>query len=219
MGTPQKTTESGKIFEDYRSKIEEFFQKTLERLNLTVPQLEAQTKQELQNSLAIVEDAIHNPSAFGILKISMTAKGSIVMVQSKSEHHFEVGILPLLLERKNVIIKRLASLGGDLAQTERTLHEEEVGRLKGRIRKLDLSWRIFLGIILWSLALLFILQFPSFISWTWWTTHSKVVPLTVLAVIAATGLVWALLETSKNRRWFAIGSIIIAAVVAGITLI
>ena len=218
MGHETKTSQSINLPEKINAQMEPFFKGTLERLHLTKPQIESQSKEELENSLATVEDAIRNSSSFGALKVSMSASGAAFIVQSKSEHHFEVGILPLLLESKNLIVKRLAGFDADLAQIERKMHEQAVAAMKQSIARLDLFCRLLIGFILWLTCLLVIVKLPTKLNWTWFTGHQNSVGLSCLAVVIATGLIWCLLEKSKNRRWFALGSIVIAALIGGITI-
>jgi len=87
------------------------FEPQLARLGLSVEQIEGQTLEELNESLVKVNDAIAHPEAFGTLKISAAAGGGFVI--AKTEAHFEIGILPMLLERKSLILSRIKSLVGE----------------------------------------------------------------------------------------------------------
>jgi len=219
MGHETKTSQSINLPEKVNAQMEPFFQETLNRLHLTKAQIENQSKEELENSLSTVEDAIRNSSSFGVLKVSMSASGAAFIVQSKSEHHFEVEILPLLLESKNLIFKKLAGFGADIVQTEQAMHEHKVAAMKQSIARLDLLCRFLIGFILWLTSLFSIIKLPTKFNWTWFTSHQNVVGLSILSVVIATGLIWCLLEKSRNRRWFALGSIVIAAFIGGITII
>ncbi|WP_446011893.1 hypothetical protein [Candidatus Electrothrix sp.] len=216
MGHEKKTCH---LSEEVNAQMEPFFKETLNRLNLTKTQIQKQSKEELKNSLSTIEDAIRNSSSFGVLKVSMSASAAAYIVQSRSEHHFEVGILPLLLESKNLILKRLAGFGADIVQTERAMHEQKVAAMKQSIARLDLFCRLLIGFILWLTFLFSIIKLPAKFNWTWFTGHQNVVGLSSLSVVIATGLIWCLLEKSKNRRWFALGSIVIAALIGGITIL
>ena len=218
MGHKMKTGPSINLPEKVNAQMEPFFKEALKRLHLTKAQIENQSKEELENSLSTVEDAIRNSSSFGVLKVSMSASGAAIIVQSKSEHHFEVGILPLLLESKNLILKRLADFGADIVQTERAMYEQTVAAMRQSITRLDLFCRLLIGFILWLTCLFSIIKLPTKFNWTWFTGHQNVVGLSSLSVVIATGLIWCLLEKSRNRRWFALGSIVIAALIGGITI-
>jgi hypothetical protein len=69
----------------------------LKRLGLSVEQIEKQTLGELEQSLTKINDGIADPETFGPLKLG----------------NIELGILPLLLERKSLILSRIKSLVGE----------------------------------------------------------------------------------------------------------
>jgi hypothetical protein len=91
--------------------VRQHFEPQLARLGLSAEQIESQNLDELNESLVKVNDAIAHPQAFGTLKISIGAKGNFLI--SRQEAHFEVGILPMLLERKGLILSRIKSLAGE----------------------------------------------------------------------------------------------------------
>jgi hypothetical protein len=95
----------------------------------------------------------------------LTATGTAIIVKSKSEHIFEVGVLPLLLESKTIILSRLAEFGGDLAQTERELHERKVQDLQKLITASDIRWRVLTGLLLGIISFLLILGRPEVLGW------------------------------------------------------
>jgi len=88
-----------------------FFEPQLAMLDLTVEQIKHQTLEELEQSLERVNASLANPTSFGILKINMTSEG--IAVLTRSEAHLEIGILPILLERKKLILDRIKSLKGN----------------------------------------------------------------------------------------------------------
>ncbi|MCX5260394.1 hypothetical protein OOK27_40685 [Streptomyces canus] len=90
-----------------------YFESSLKKMKLTVPQIEEQSLDQLEASLATVNDAIQNSGSFPVMKIELTAKsGGVVAVlaDSTSRAHIEVGILPILLERKSLILERISLL-------------------------------------------------------------------------------------------------------------
>ncbi|MEU9780745.1 hypothetical protein AB0H92_07150 [Streptomyces phaeochromogenes] len=86
---------------------EQFFAPTLKKLKLTVEQIEKQSLTELQASLDTVNEAISYPASFGVMRVMLTADVGVVITKAKSEAHMEVGILPVLLERKALILERI----------------------------------------------------------------------------------------------------------------
>jgi hypothetical protein len=96
------------------------FEPQLERLGLSVEQIETQNLDELNESLAKVNDAISHPENFGTLKLMFTGQASVILT-ARQEAHIEIGILPLLLERKSLILNRIKSLVGERRIT--SLHD------------------------------------------------------------------------------------------------
>lgn len=99
-----------------------FFEIQLARLNLSQDQVAEQSLEELRDSLAAVNDAIAHPEGFGVLKIKLTASAGVVIVTSDTESHVELGILPLLLERRNDIRDRIRGL--ELRQEVERIEEQ-----------------------------------------------------------------------------------------------
>jgi hypothetical protein len=95
---------------DYDRLARDFFEPQLRRLGLADDQIGAQDLAQLEASLEKVNDAIANPDAFGKLQIAFTAQGHVFIAQANTEHHLELGILPLLLERKGQILDRIKVL-------------------------------------------------------------------------------------------------------------
>ncbi|WP_409055848.1 hypothetical protein [Streptomyces sp. SYP-A7185] len=89
---------------------ERMFEPKLEKLGLTRAKIEAQNLEELQATLVTVNHAIDHPESFGVLKLKMTANMGAVIVRNEAEAHIEVGVLPILLERKALILERITAL-------------------------------------------------------------------------------------------------------------
>jgi len=82
-----------------------FFEPQLIALGLSKDQIGSQTAEELKQSLERVNDAIQNPNSFGKLRLRMTAEAGWVIAKADSDSNVEeVNILPLLLERKKLIL-------------------------------------------------------------------------------------------------------------------
>lgn len=108
-------------YDRFRQQTEEFFNAQLERIGLSTSQIAEQQIPELEDSLVRVDDALRAPESFGVLKLSMSASGAAFIVKSNTESIVEIGIVPLLLERKKVIIDRLRNLRSK--RTIKTLEE------------------------------------------------------------------------------------------------
>ncbi|MEW2574982.1 hypothetical protein [Streptomyces syringium] len=102
----------------------EFFEPALKKLGLTVEQIERQSLDQLQVSLETVNDALLHPDSFGVMKVKAHAEAGLVLTPARSEAHFEIGIAPLLLERKRLILGRIKDLQ-PAAQFERFRAEVE----------------------------------------------------------------------------------------------
>jgi hypothetical protein len=92
---------------------EAVFGEQLAALGLGVGQIETQGIDELQASLERVNDAIGHPEAFGSYGVAFTAKAgtvSAVLAGSNTDATVTVGVLPLLLQRKKLILERIATL-------------------------------------------------------------------------------------------------------------
>ncbi|HEX6477600.1 MAG TPA: hypothetical protein VF043_02055 [Ktedonobacteraceae bacterium] len=92
-----------------------FYEPQLIALGLGIQELERQTLEELEISLNTVNDAIKDPSAFGKLRFafSVSTGRAIIRPSSADDSQFEVSILPLLLERRKLILERSKELRGD----------------------------------------------------------------------------------------------------------
>jgi hypothetical protein len=92
----------------------EYFESLLEDLGLSRSTLEQQPIEELQESLVRVDDALRSAEFFGVVRLKITASAGAIIASNQSEAHFEVGIAPLLLERKKLITDRLRQLRGGI---------------------------------------------------------------------------------------------------------
>ena len=90
-----------------------FFEPQLRQLDLGRDQIEKQALEELRQSLERANDALKNPEQFGVLRIALSASGVPFIAKSTTEALITVGILPILLERKQLILDRIRLLEGD----------------------------------------------------------------------------------------------------------
>lgn len=79
-------------------------------LGLTAPQIQGQTLEQLHDSLERVNRFIDDPSGLGSFSIKISSEAGAVIVLNKSESHFQVNAVPLLLERKKLILDRIREL-------------------------------------------------------------------------------------------------------------
>jgi hypothetical protein len=98
------------------------FEPQLIRLELGKEQIESQTLSELEQSLERVNDALLHPDSFGVLRLKFSAQAGLIVALSGSEANYEVNILPILLERKKLILDRIRQLKGE--QKIDDLHDE-----------------------------------------------------------------------------------------------
>lgn len=86
-----------------------YFDTILKPLGLTENQILEKDLPELKKSLTYINDLIDKHQSFPSIKLKMTSSARIVITTASQEAHFEIGILPVLLERKKLIIERLRS--------------------------------------------------------------------------------------------------------------
>jgi uncharacterized protein Smg (DUF494 family) len=89
-----------------------YFEPQLESIGLSAEKIERQTLEELEASLSNVNDAIQHPESFGSLSLSFqVSQGKLLPVLATApEGQINIGILPILLERKSMILRRIGIL-------------------------------------------------------------------------------------------------------------
>ena len=145
-GTPIRTHS----YEQFKEEASSFLEAQMETLGLSQKQIEKQSITQLEDSLERVNDALRAPDSFGVLRLRVTASSGIAFLASNAETHIELGVVPLLLERKRTIVERLRQLRAkrkvktlrDLIATisdqelrERLLTELEAARQKATSNK------------------------------------------------------------------------------------
>ncbi|MEN3327745.1 MAG: hypothetical protein V7638_2552 [Acidobacteriota bacterium] len=98
------------VYERFRQQARSFFDAQLERLGLSEKQIKQQDVTALEDSLVRIDDALRSPESFGLLRVSITSNATVVLLKSNSEAHLQIGVVPILLERKALVIERLRSL-------------------------------------------------------------------------------------------------------------
>lgn len=97
-------------YDRLKEEAQRFFDSQLERLGLSEVQIKEQDISSLEDSLIRIEDALRNPESFGVLSLSMTQNAAVMIVTANTEAHIQIGVVPILLERKRMVIERLRVL-------------------------------------------------------------------------------------------------------------
>jgi hypothetical protein len=108
----QPATSSDRFYEAARA----YFEPQLARLNLSEEQIDQQTLDQLGDSLNKINELISHPDSLGSFRLSIPA--AKFWVVSTAEGHAEVGALPMLLERKSQILRRISTLRQELGLAE-----------------------------------------------------------------------------------------------------
>jgi hypothetical protein len=93
---------------DVDRQLHEWFEPRLRKIGLGADQIAEQDLPQLKTSLEKVNDAIAHPDSFGKFSVTFSTNGPVVV--ARTDGHIELGILPLLLERKGQILERIAAL-------------------------------------------------------------------------------------------------------------
>jgi hypothetical protein len=109
-------------FQEQLEKSKSQFESQLIRLELGKEQIESQTLPELEQSLERINDALKNPDSFGTVRLKLVADIGFVVAKTGAEANYEIGVVPILLERKKLIIDRIRQLRGE--QKIETLNDE-----------------------------------------------------------------------------------------------
>ena len=111
--------------ENYLEQARLFYEPQLAAQGLSEETIDGQTLEQLRDSLAKLDVLISHPEQFGFFRIKMTAEGSSIIVKNQTEAQVEIGILPLLLQRKQLVLDRIKALtGGRKIQSLRELVEQ-----------------------------------------------------------------------------------------------
>src|SRR5216683_4458714 len=102
-------TGAEKAREEILKQAEFYFEPLLYQSGLSENQILSQTLPELYQSLENINEIIKHPSSFGVFK--MTSNVGVVLGNAQTE--VQLGALPILLERKTVIIDRIRVLEGE----------------------------------------------------------------------------------------------------------
>lgn len=142
--------ESNKHFEKVFEKIIEqstiVFKPQLKALGLSKEQIEKQNLDELKESLELINEAINKPESFGTIGFGIQADANLYVTKAKSSTNIhEVGILPILLERKKLILSRISSFKGkrknkasELLELIKGIEQEDIkSKLENEVKELN----------------------------------------------------------------------------------
>lgn len=105
-----RTVQAAKRY-DMLELVKTVFEPQLIALGLSEDQIGRQTQEELEQSLERVNEAIQHPDSFGRLGLNLSSAAGWYITSGDSDANVkEVNILPLLLERKKLILERLRGL-------------------------------------------------------------------------------------------------------------
>ncbi|WP_331736896.1 hypothetical protein OG426_55600 (plasmid) [Streptomyces canus] len=118
---------------------ETMFGLQLNNLGLSRSELREQSLEELEASLDRVNDAMAHPESFGVFHATLSAEAGLIIAKAGPEAHITLGIMPLLLQRKRLILERIKELRPQeqLASVRRDVQENVVdGELKDQVLNL-----------------------------------------------------------------------------------
>ncbi|MFI0895221.1 hypothetical protein [Streptomyces sp. NPDC020983] len=95
---------------NYMDAARSFFEPQLRLMNLGHTQIEAQNLNQLKESLDRINLAIANPGQFGALGIKFSAGVGAVVARASAGGTITVGVLPILVERKRLVLDRIRTL-------------------------------------------------------------------------------------------------------------
>lgn len=113
MAAASRFAIGGRSFGDYMDQIRHLYEPQLTALSLGESQIEQQSLSELKESLDRIGEAISHPEQFGTFGLTFTAEVSVIISRTPSEGTVTVGALPLLLQRKKMILDRIRILSPD----------------------------------------------------------------------------------------------------------
>lgn len=89
-----------------------FFEPYLADLRLSKSAIMEQDTEQLKLSLMTLDTLISHPEQFGLFRAKLAGEAGFIVPKDRNEAQFEIGILPLLLSRKQLVLDRLRELKG-----------------------------------------------------------------------------------------------------------
>lgn len=90
--------------------LESYFSTQLSSLGLSEDQIKTQSLEQLQRSLETIDNALERHGSFGVLRLKVAGKTGVVVATTESESVFEIGITPLLLKRRQLVLQLIDEL-------------------------------------------------------------------------------------------------------------
>lgn len=195
------------------NQIDTFYDYSIRKMGLADDQINIKNIEELKISLSVIEDALIKADSFGKCRIGFSGETSIpFLAKGDSNSTFEVGITPLLLQAKLKVISRLTTLGANAQENETIILKQQHDKYRN-------LWLLTLGTLLWMLGTLLIWFAPIFLKWTVITNHKSHIALSIISCLIFAGSIWSILDKNNTRRYFVIGSVVIAGIISVIALI
>ena len=94
-------------------------------------------------------------------------------------------------------------------------HKQEVTQLqtaydseKVRARRLAFTLRLILGLLFATATISMGIILPTYLSWDWMISHPRRIAISTSYVVIMLGLTWVIVDADKNRRKFALGTVV-----------
>jgi hypothetical protein len=97
--------------------------------------------------------------------------------------------------------------------------DDALKRMRRELDRLGFLFRLFLGAIVAVIGIGSVFILPSALSWRWLLQHTSKLGLQASAAFGMLGISWVIVDTDKSRRWFALGSVVLAAISAVLQLL
>jgi hypothetical protein len=107
---PGISEQSAQRFDDALRAVSLILEPLLKQAGLSVEEIESADLPTLELMLERVNDAVAHPEQFGEYGLQFNAQAGVIITKSQADQHFRVGALPILLERKSLILRRIALL-------------------------------------------------------------------------------------------------------------
>jgi hypothetical protein len=128
------------VLQDTERLVHQVFEPQLRSLGLTVGQIEKQDLAELEVSLDRLNEAIANADSFGKIRLEFTSDSNVLIKSGSTAAVIELGILPVLLERKAVVLDRIRGGKAPFSVASESASTQE----KSAILRIDIdgSWPV-----------------------------------------------------------------------------
>jgi hypothetical protein len=135
-------------FSKLHKGVNHYFEEQLDTLGLGTEVLRQASEEALHRKLIIVKNALDNHESFGKFGIKYSADISVIVSNNKSESLFEVGILPLLLERYQIILERLDEFDKSTLQVDKDINTliESVKKQLTRVAQQEVNRQLWITI-------------------------------------------------------------------------